>query len=75
MSHSKIVGQTVEIDNVDGYLPNDNGDFVVPAKISGKFVVEEFWPYEPSAYHFEAGHLLYSPEQDTEAFIPLEEIE
>ena len=72
---SNLVGQTITLNNTEVYLEGVDGELSIPGYVTGEFSVEEYLPYEPSAYHYEAGYLIHSEEQNIEAFLPISEVE
>ena len=72
---SNLVGQTITLDKTEVYLEDVGGDLTTPGYATGEFSVEEYWPYEPAAYCYEAGYLIHSEQQGIDAFLPIREIE
>lgn len=64
-----IVGEKVKLENVEAYEQPTN----IPTTITGEFWVEEFQPYEPSNYCFEAGYTVFAADESgLEYFVPLQ---
>lgn len=74
-----IIGKTITTGGASGYVTRADGTAVdVPANLWGRWTVEEYQPYEPSAYCHEAGYGLFREgcHPDNEhgaAFLPLTE--